>query len=79
MESVFKRRNTVGKYMTKYSTLLLIKTIQIKSSKWGMFARKLAKTITHWECLAIHTLLPCSEHKLVHTFWKVISNISQKS
>lgn len=47
MESVFKRRNTVGKYMTKYPTLLLIKTIQIKSSKWGMFARKLAKTITH--------------------------------
>lgn len=43
MESVFKRRNIVGYYMTKYSTLLLIKTIRIKSSRWDMFPHRVSK------------------------------------
>lgn len=43
MESVFKRRNTVGYHMTKYSTLLLIKTIRIKSSRWDIFPHKVSK------------------------------------
>lgn len=76
MESVSKR-NTDGKYMNKCSTSLLIKTIQIKSSRWGMVPIKLAKITTHWGCLDTDALLYCSEHKSVYTFWKAISSISE--
>lgn len=79
MESVSKRINTIDKYTNKCSTLLLIKIIQIKSLRWVMLPIKLVRTITHWECLDIDTLLHCSEHKLVHTFRKTNGNVAQKS
>lgn len=66
-ESV-SNRSTIDKYMNKRSTLLLFKTTHITSSRWGTLHIKLSKTITHWGCLDIHTLLHCSEHKLTHTF-----------
>lgn len=79
MESISKRRNIIDKYMNKRSTLLLIKTIQIKILRWVMLPIKLAKTITHRGCLDSATLLYCSEHKLVPTLRKAKSNMSQKS